>query len=121
MDRDSCGRTGEQWTTLAAQRWPILARWPEAFEWLRVQADLGLAARTLEAYARGLADYLAVCAHEGIDPVTARRAEIARYVRDLTRRPNPRGARSSRSTPGSVSPMPRSSNAWWWYGCSTTT
>jgi hypothetical protein len=54
-------------------------------------ADLGLAGRTLEAYARGLVDYLTVCAHEGIDPVTADRAEIARYVRDLTRRPNPRG------------------------------
>jgi integrase/recombinase XerD len=92
MDRESCARTDEQWPTLAARRWPMLARCPEALEWLRVQADLGLAARSLEAYARGLADYLTVCVQEGIDPVTANRVEIARYVRDLARRPNPRGA-----------------------------
>jgi site-specific recombinase XerD len=77
---------------LVARRWPTLAGCSEALEWLRVQADLGLARGTLEAYARGLADYLAVCGRERIDPLNAGRAEIARYVRDLVRRPNPRGA-----------------------------
>jgi hypothetical protein len=38
---------------------------------LRIQADLGLAPRTIEAYARGLVDYLPVCEREGIDPLTA--------------------------------------------------
>jgi site-specific recombinase XerD len=91
MDKKSCARTAEEWPTLAARRWPMLARCPEALEWLRVQADLGLASRTLDAYSRGLVDYLTVCAREGIDPLTAGRAEVARYVRDLVRRPNPRG------------------------------
>lgn len=90
MERE-CGRTDKQWPTLAARRWPALARCPEALEWLRVQADLGLASRTLEAYARGLADYLTVCRREAIDPLIAGRAEIARYVRDLVGRPSPRG------------------------------
>src|SRR6266571_4954022 len=76
---------------LFAQRWPILQRCPDAVAWLQVQANLGLSPRTLEAYTRGLADYFAVCAREGIEPLTAERAEIARYVRDLTHRPSHRG------------------------------
>ncbi len=92
MERESCARADGQWPALAARRWPILAGCREALEWLRIQADLGLAPRTLEAYARGLADYLTVCVREAIDPLSAGRAEIARYVRDLTRRPSARGA-----------------------------
>lgn len=64
---------------------------PDAARWLQVQADLGLAPRTLDAYGRGVVDYLSVCECEGIDPVSAGRADVARYVRDLTTRPNPRG------------------------------
>jgi len=92
MENESCARTDAQWLTLAARRWPILAGCSEALTWLGVQADLGLAQGTLEAYARGLADYLTVCGRERIDPLRAGRAEIASYVRDLVRRPNPRGA-----------------------------
>jgi site-specific recombinase XerD len=92
MEKESCARTDGQWPILAARRWPILADSSEALEWLRVQSDLGLARGTLEAYARGLADYLTVCGRERIDPLSAGRAEVAGYVRDLVRRPNPRGA-----------------------------
>jgi integrase/recombinase XerD len=69
-----------------------LERQPEAWAWLSLQTNLGLAPRTLDAYGRGLADYLRVCAREGIEPLTATRSDIARYVRDLTSRPNPRGS-----------------------------
>lgn len=55
-----------------ATRWPALGQCEAASTWLRIQADLGLAARTIEAYARGLADYLKVCAREGIEPLRAR-------------------------------------------------
>jgi hypothetical protein len=72
-------------------RWSAFGNCPEAVAWLRIQADLGLAPRTIDAYARGLADYLTVCQREGHDPLTAGRAEIARYVRDLAERPNHRG------------------------------
>jgi len=92
MDKEAWARTGERGVPVTARRWPALAHCPEALQWLRVQADLGLPPRTLEAYSRGLADYLAVCAREEIDPLSAGRAEVARYVRDLVRRPNPRGA-----------------------------
>jgi integrase/recombinase XerD len=74
-----------------AERFSIVAAWPEAVAWLRIQTDLGLAPRTIEAYTRGLADYLGVCERDGVDPLTAGRAEIARYVRDLAERPSRRG------------------------------
>jgi integrase/recombinase XerD len=78
---------------VVADRWPVLAACTDALTWLQIQASFGLAPRTIEAYARGLSDYLTVCRREGIDPLTAGRAELARYVRDLVARPNPRGAR----------------------------
>src|SRR4051812_22309232 len=43
-------------------RWPVLAAVPPALAWLGMRADLGIAPRTLDAYARGLSEYLAFCA-----------------------------------------------------------
>jgi len=70
----------------------VLDTLPEARTWLQIQEDLGLAPRTIDAYRRALADYLRVCQAEGIDPLTAGQAEIARYVRSLRERPSRRGA-----------------------------
>lgn len=39
-------------------KWPVLARHELAVGWLRVWIDLGRAPRTIDAYARGLAEYL---------------------------------------------------------------
>ncbi len=47
--------------------------------------------RTIDAYARGLAEYLLMCEREHVDPVAANRAHIAVYVRELTSRPHRRG------------------------------
>jgi site-specific recombinase XerD len=69
-----------------------LAHQPDALTWIQLQADLGLAPRTLDAYARALADYFTVCNRHGIEPLAASRADIARYVRDLTSRPSQRGS-----------------------------
>jgi site-specific recombinase XerD len=74
------------------ERWPALATFTEATDWLRVQADLGLSPRTIDAYARGLTDYVGVCAREGIEPLAADRAAVARYVGDLLKRPNRSGS-----------------------------
>jgi integrase/recombinase XerD len=52
-------------------KWPVLARHEQALEWLRIWTDMGRAPRTIDAYARGLAEYLQVCEREGIDPLTA--------------------------------------------------
>ncbi len=59
--------------------------------WLQIWADLGRAPRTIDAYARGLAEYLLMCEREDVDPVTATRAHVAVFVRELTSRPHRRG------------------------------
>lgn len=74
------------------EKWPVLGRHEQAADWLRVWVDLGRAARTVDAYARGLAEYLEMCDRDGIDPVAASRADVAKYVRELTARPSRRGA-----------------------------
>ncbi len=74
------------------EKWPVLARHERAAEWLRIWTDLGRAPRTIDAYARGLAEYLQVCARDGVDPLTANRSQVAAFVRELTSRPGRRGA-----------------------------
>jgi site-specific recombinase XerD len=59
--------------------------------WLWFQADLGLAPRTVEAYGRGVDDYLGFCARNQIDALNAERVDIVRYIRDL------RGRRAHRA------------------------
>jgi integrase/recombinase XerD len=72
-------------------KWPVLGRHERAAEWLGIWADLGRAPRTIDAYSRGLAEYLEVCEREGIDPLTATRAHVAGFVRELRTRPGRRG------------------------------
>jgi integrase/recombinase XerD len=72
-------------------RWPVLARHPRALEWLQIWADLGRAPRTIDAYARGLSEYLLVCEREGIEPLRANRSQLALFVRELTTRPSRSG------------------------------
>jgi integrase/recombinase XerD len=75
-----------------SEKWPVLGRHAQALAWLQVWADLGRAPRTIDAYGRGLSEYLLVCEREGVDPVAATRASVAVFVRDLTSRPHHRGA-----------------------------
>ncbi|MFI9724560.1 tyrosine-type recombinase/integrase [Streptomyces sp. NPDC052396] len=74
------------------ERWPVLGRHERAAEWLRVWTDLGRAPRTIDAYARGLAEYLTVCERDGVDPVAANRLQVAAFVKDLSTRPSRRGS-----------------------------
>src|SRR5437899_1302850 len=80
---------GENVATASLQeRWPVLATVPPALAWLDMRADLGIAPRTLNAYAFGLAEYLAFGAAVGIDSLAAGREHVARFVRHLTERPS---------------------------------
>lgn len=74
------------------QRWPVLASHSDVVAWLDLQEQLGLAPRTLSAYALALNDYLRLCDGNGVDAVSATRADIAAYVRDLCTRPHPLAA-----------------------------
>jgi site-specific recombinase XerD len=69
--------------------------------WLTMQANLGLAPNTLDAYRRDLEDYFAFCASHAITPPAATRADIARYVHDLSHRPRHQQSQSMMLTPAS--------------------
>ncbi|MCL7493774.1 tyrosine-type recombinase/integrase [Streptomyces sp. MCA2] len=73
------------------EKWPILGRHEQAAAWLQVWQDLGRAPRTIDAYARGLAEYLELCERESVDPAQATRAHVALHVRELSSRPSRRG------------------------------
>ena len=77
---------------MAAGCWrafPYMQRAESAQRWLRMQRQLQLSPKTLDAYGRALNDYLAFCATMSTDPETATRDQLARYVADLVRRPSP--------------------------------
>ncbi len=73
------------------ERYRHVASLLSARTWLTIQSDLGLAQTTIDAYGRALQDYLTFCDHCRIDPETATRAHVARYVGDLLNRPHRQG------------------------------
>jgi hypothetical protein len=102
-------------------KWPVLGRHERALEWLRIWTDLGRSPRTIDAYARGLAEYLQVCEREGIDPRTATRAHVAVFVRELTSRPSRRGANVVVLDSGAgLANATLQQRLWCRFGCSTT-
>lgn len=77
-------------------RWagfPAVEKLPEARQWLRTQEMLGLAPNTLEAYGRGLGDFLGWCESADVLAASASRSDVARYVGNLSRRRGVRGPR----------------------------
>lgn len=88
-------------------RYPFVAAHELAKEWLTTETLLGLAPNTLDAYARGLDDFLGFCQRANISPVTATRADLARYVGDLRGRPR---SPSKLGTPN-LAPLTGLSNA----------
>jgi site-specific recombinase XerD len=75
------------------ERYRLVAQDAHARAWLAIQANLGRAANTIEAYGRGLHDYLAFSQRRGVKPAEAGREHVAAYIGDLLRRPNPRASR----------------------------
>ncbi|HZU02103.1 MAG TPA: tyrosine-type recombinase/integrase [Ktedonobacteraceae bacterium] len=54
-----------------------------------------MAPHTLDAYARGLDDFLGFCERSGIAVVSASRGDLARYIGDLRARPHPHPSRAA--------------------------
>ncbi len=75
------------------ERYPTLAGSSQARTWLQIQRDLGLAQNTVDSYGRALEDFFAFSIRDGFAPEKASREHIARYIHDLSSRPNPRGAK----------------------------
>ncbi|WP_151757709.1 tyrosine-type recombinase/integrase [Dictyobacter vulcani] len=78
-------------THIRWERYPRVAQSALARTWLQIQANLGLAPNTVEAYARALNEYLELCLRSEIVPEAATKEHISWYVHDLMTRPNPRG------------------------------
>jgi integrase/recombinase XerD len=84
--------TDVQVSGMLEEKWPVLGRHEQAAGWLHIWVDLGRARRTIDAYARGLAEYLEICDRDGVDPIGANRAQVAVFVRELTSRASHHGA-----------------------------
>ena len=85
-------------TEIRWEHYPRAAESDLARRWLTVQANLGLATNTVDAYARALEDYLRFSHRNGADVTNTGRDNIAAFVRDLASRPNPRPPKDK--TPG---------------------
>ncbi len=71
-----------QWTL-----YPYVAELEHAKAWLGIQKKLLRAPKTIDAYARGLNDFLSVCRRFAIRVETATKGDIASYVEEMARRP----------------------------------
>ncbi len=74
----------------AWQRYSMVTRTPWARAWLGIQADLGRAANTVDAYGRSLEEYLAFSEARRVSLEVATREHVALYVRHLLSRPHGR-------------------------------
>jgi len=73
---------------LNASQWPEIAAVPEASQWMALQADVGLAPLTVEAYGRGLAQFLRFCREAKVEPVRgAERQHILAWIRSMREQP----------------------------------
>src|SRR6266852_4929269 len=81
-----------QWTL-----YPYVAELEHAKTWLVVQKKLLRAPKTIDAYARGLNDFLLVCARFAVRAESATKGDIASYVGEMACRPRPRAEGSSHS------------------------
>ena len=73
------------------ERFPSLFLASYTSAWITIQAQVGMSANTLDAYARDLLDYMAFCHSHSINLLVAKREHIAAYVHDLASRPRGKG------------------------------
>jgi site-specific recombinase XerD len=79
-------------TTIKWSRYPLLTQYPNSEIWLKTQADLKLAQKTIDAYGRSLEDFFRVCAQLEVLPERAKREHVGAYVQDLSQRQNARAS-----------------------------
>lgn len=73
------------------EHYPQVAHHEQARTWLTIQARLGMAANTLDAYSRGLEDFFLVFQNHAIPIISAKQEHIALYVNDMATRKRPQG------------------------------
>ncbi|WOI58092.1 site-specific integrase [Palleronia sp. LCG004] len=62
-------------------RLPFVATCLHAQSWLGLLANLGRSEHTVEAYGRGLDQYMAFCSGRGVDPLFATLEDVSLFVR----------------------------------------
>ena len=75
------------------ERYPAIAQDPYAKKWLESQVMLGLARNTVEAYARGVQEFMEHCQRAYVYAPQANRDDVAHYVGELRQRSNPKGSK----------------------------
>jgi integrase/recombinase XerD len=68
------------------KRYPKVANHLHSQAWLLT--NINLAPNTIDAYGRGLEDYLSFCARNNFDPRADKKEQIALWINDLNNRPN---------------------------------
>jgi len=68
--------------------YPLASSHNTSHAWLQIQANFGLAPNTIDAYARGLEDYLHFSLPRQIQIEQASKEHVASYVHDLLTRPH---------------------------------
>lgn len=82
-------------TEVKWERYPTVAQSASGRTWLTIQAKLGLAANTIDAYGRALEEYHRFSHRRGVAVEYAAREHIANYVHDMATRPGHKGARGT--------------------------
>lgn len=77
--------------TIQWERYPRVTQFSLSQSWIALQAKLGRAPNTIDAYGRALEDYFTFFSKYAIPLETASREHIANYIHDLLKRPNPKG------------------------------
>lgn len=73
------------------RHYPAVQQHEYARRWIELQVLLGRARNTIDAYARGVQEFLAFCDREKVEPDAATSGDVARYVHYLRKRPSPYG------------------------------
>jgi len=71
------------------ERYPRVAEHKTGRAWLQIQANLMLAPNTIDAYGRGLEEYLCFSLNMGVGIETVAKDHVARYVHFLAKKPHP--------------------------------
>ena len=86
-------------TDIRWERYPFVAQNENARRWLTIEANSQLAPNTVDAYGRGVQDYLSFFSQISVSPESATKEHVLLWIKELAARPNLR-------SPGALGPGP---------------
>jgi integrase/recombinase XerD len=85
-------------TDIRWDRYPLVADYERARSWLVAEVNLQRSVNTIDAYGRGLEDFLSFSARTGFHPESATREHAALWLGDLSKRVSQRRGRHRKSS-----------------------